>query len=109
MQLHGCQVEWIKNADGWKIRELPGTDFVLEADMVILATGFLHVVHNGLVSDLELKLDKQGNVAVNNYQTSEPMVFAAGDAISGASLVVRAINNGREAAEAVNYWLQGKN
>ncbi len=108
-QLHGCQVEWIRNADGWKIRELPGTDFVLEADLVILATGFLHVVHNGLVGDLKLKLDKQGNIAVNNYQTSESMVFAAGDAISGASLVVRAINSGREAAEAVNHWLQGEN
>ena len=107
-QLHCCEVEWIKKNGNWNPKELPGTDFVLEADLVILATGFLHVVHNGLVSDLKLKLDKQGNIAVNNYQTSEPMVFAAGDAISGASLVVWAINSGREAAEAVNHWLQGK-
>jgi NAD(P)H-dependent glutamate synthase small subunit len=108
-QLHGCGVEWIREADNWKIRELPGTDFVFDADLVLLATGFLHVVHNGLINDLGLKLDKQGNVAVNNYQTSEPMVFAAGDAISGASLVVRAINSGREAAEAIDHWLQGEN
>ncbi len=106
-QLHGCQVEWIKKSDdSWNVKELQGTDFVLDADLVILAMGFVHVVHEGLVKSLGLKLDSQGNVAVNNYQTSEGWVFAAGDTVSGTSLVVRAINSGRETAAAIDQWLR---
>jgi len=127
-QLECCRVEWVKQAGGWKIKELPGTDFILPADLVILALGFEHVVHDGLIKDLGLKLDGQGNVTVglrpelrqglfldelasprrvDNYQTSEPWVFAAGDAVNGASLVVTAINSGREAAAAIDQWLRG--
>ncbi|HUW18917.1 MAG TPA: glutamate synthase subunit beta [Sedimentisphaerales bacterium] len=105
-RLHGCRVEWIEKPDAWKIKELPGTDFVLEADLVILAMGFVHVVHEGLIKDLGLKLDETGNVAVQDCQTSEPWVFAAGDATDGASLVVRAINSGRQAAAAIDDWLK---
>ena len=105
-QLECCRVEWIKQAGGWKIRELPGTDFILPADLVILALGFEHVVHDGLVKELGLKLDEQGNVAVDNYQTSELWVFAAGDTINGASLVVTAISSGRGAAAAIDQWLK---
>ncbi|MCX5635341.1 MAG: FAD-dependent oxidoreductase, partial [Planctomycetota bacterium] len=105
-QLHGCQVEWIKKPDGgWNIKELAGTDFVIDADLVLVAMGFVHVVHEGLIKALELKLDGQGNVAMNNYQTNKPAVFVAGDTVSGASLVVRAINSGREAAAAIDKWL----
>jgi NADPH-dependent glutamate synthase beta subunit-like oxidoreductase len=105
-ELHGCEVEWL-NVDGnWKLKELPGTEFVLKADLVLLALGFLHVTHEGLVQDLGLQLDPKGNVIVDSYQTSEPWVFAAGDTISGASLVVRAINSGREAAAAMDRWLR---
>jgi len=103
--LRGCEVEWMKKPNGWEIRELTGTDFVIKTDLVLLAMGFLHVMHNGLIKDLHLQLDGAGNVAVNNYQTSEPSVFAAGDTVSGASLVVRAINSGREAAAAIDRWL----
>ncbi len=105
-QLHGCEVEWIRKADDWKIKELPGTDFVIEADLVLLAMGFLHVAHEGLVKDLGLRLDSQGNIAANNYQTSAAGVFAAGDTVSGASLVVRAIAGAREAAAAIDNWLK---
>ena len=108
-QLHGCEVEWIKNPDGWKLKELPDTVFVLKADLVILALGFVHVVHNGLIRGLGLQLDEQGNVAVHNYQTSQPWIFAAGDTISGASLVVSAIKSGREAAAAIDRSLSGEN
>ncbi len=108
-QLHGCQVEWIKKSNGWKMKELSDTDFSLKVDLVLLALGFVHVVHGGLIKDLELQLDEQGNVAVENYRTSEPWVFAAGDTINGASLVVSAINSGREAAAEVNRWLKQKN
>lgn len=104
-QLHGCQVEWTKESDGWKMKELEGTNFVLKADLVFLALGFVHVEHKGLVTDLGLQLDNSGNVIVNNYQTSKDWVFAAGDTISGASLVVHAINSGRQAATAINRWL----
>jgi glutamate synthase (NADPH/NADH) small chain len=105
-QLECCKVEWIKQADGWKIKELPGTDFALAVDMVILALGFEHVVHNGLIKEIGLQLNKRGDVAVNNCQTSEPWVFAAGDTINGASVVARAIQSGREAATAIDRWLK---
>jgi NAD(P)H-dependent glutamate synthase small subunit len=107
-KLHGCEVEWINDNGNWKIRELPDTDFVLEVDLVILATGFVHVVHEGLIKDTQLKLDQRGNVAVNDCQTSDPQIFAAGDTVSGPSLVVHAINNGRQAAAAIDRWLKEK-
>jgi NAD(P)H-dependent glutamate synthase small subunit len=107
-ELQCCQVEWIRKNGTWKLKELAGTDFTLKADVVLLALGFLHVTHNGFVKKLSLKLDDSGNVAVDNYQTSEPWVFAAGDAVNGASLVVRAINSGREAAAAIDSWLKEK-
>jgi NAD(P)H-dependent glutamate synthase small subunit len=105
-KLHGCKVEWTKDNGNWKIKELEGTDFILEVDLVILATGFLHVVHEGLVKDTKLKLDPRGNVAVDNCQTSDPQIFAAGDTVSGPSLVVHAINSGRRAAAAIDRWLK---
>jgi len=105
-QLHCCRVEWFQKDDSWKFKELPGTEFTLDADIVLLATGFLHVSHNGLVKEFGLKLDESGNVAVENCQTSEPSVFAAGDTINGASLVVQAIDSGRQAATAIDSWLK---
>ncbi|MFA5251009.1 MAG: glutamate synthase subunit beta [Phycisphaerae bacterium] len=107
-QLDCCQVEWIRKNGSWKLKELAGTDFTVKADVVLLALGFLHVTHNELIKGLGLKLDDSGNVAADNYQTSEPRVFAAGDTVSGASLVVRAVNSGREAAVAIDSWLRKK-
>lgn len=104
-RLNCCKVEWIKKNGNWKLKEVPGTDFTVDADLVLLAMGFLHPVHEGLVKNLGLKLDERGNVAVKDSQTSEPWVFAAGDTTSGASLVVTAINSGRRAAAAINRWL----
>ena len=104
-QLNCCEVEWTKDSDGWKLKELADTEFTLEADLAILAMGFVHVVHEGLVKNLGLQLDGRGNISVKNYQTSEPWVFAAGDSASGASLVVSSIDSGRRAAEAMNQWL----
>jgi glutamate synthase (NADPH/NADH) small chain len=104
-QLHGVEVEWVKKNDQWKVVERPGTEFTLPADLVLLAMGFVHVEHGPLVSGLSLELDDRGNIRTTDYQTSNPMVFAAGDAVMGASLVVRAINGGRKAAEAIDQWL----
>jgi NAD(P)H-dependent glutamate synthase small subunit len=104
-ELHGCKVEWIKDKNGWKVKELPGTDFILKTDLVILATGFVHVEHEGLVKNLDLQTDQIGNILITDYQTSRPGVFACGDAVSGPSLVVRAIKSGREAAAVIDGWL----
>jgi NADPH-dependent glutamate synthase beta subunit-like oxidoreductase len=105
-QLQCCKVEWTRKNGTLELKELPGTDFTLQADIVLLAMGFLHVIHNGLIKDLDFKLDQTGNVAVENSRTSQPEVFAAGDTVDGASLVVRAIDSGRQAAAAIDNWLK---
>jgi len=105
-ELHCIEVEWAQGDKGWQLKELPGTEFTLKADLVLLAMGFVHVTHAGLVDNLGLQLDGGGNVLVNNFQTSEPWVFAAGDTVRGASLVVHAIRSGQEAAAAMDQWLR---
>lgn len=106
-QVHCSSVEWCKDDNGkWKLQEVEGSDFTINADLVLLAMGFLHITHNELIKELDLKLDANGNVIANNYQTSQPWVFSAGDSVSGASLVVRAIDSGRKAARAIDNWLK---
>ena len=104
-ELECVKVEWTKDGGQWKLNEVAGSEFKVKADLVLLAMGFVHVVHEGLVNDLGLEKDGRGNIVVNGYQTSESGIFAAGDAASGASLVVRAIDGGRQAAAAMNEWL----
>ena len=104
-KLHCCEVEWKKKADRWEVKEIAGTDFEINANLVLLALGFTHTIHKGLVESLDLRLDDRGNVEVGNHQTSQPWVFAAGDTVTGASLVVRAIDSGRKAAAAIDKWL----
>jgi glutamate synthase (NADPH) small chain len=97
------KLDW---SEGKTCKEVPNSEFELKADLVLLAMGFVHVEHGPLVRDLGLKLDPRGNLAVGaDYMTSHPGVFAAGDAELGASLVVRAIYRGRQAAEAVDRYL----
>ncbi len=105
-KIHCCKVEWFQQNGSWKLKEIPGTEVILDADIVLLAMGFVHVVHEGLISELGLDLNQKGDVAVKNFQTSQPWVFAAGDTINGASLVVRAIDSGRSAAAAIDNWLK---
>jgi len=108
-ELHGCEIEWVRCEDGrMQMREVPGTDFSMQVDLVLLAMGFVHVQHGGLVEQWNLDLDARGNVVVQNYLTSNPGVFAAGDTVTGAWLVVTAINQGREAAHAVHAWLSAR-
>jgi glutamate synthase (NADPH/NADH) small chain len=86
-----------------------GSEFTVEADLVLLALGFLGPVHSGMIEQLGLKLDARGNVATNaEYMTSVDGVFAAGDMRRGQSLVVWAISEGRKAAEAVDQYLFAK-
>ena len=87
-------------------REIPGSEFSIPADLVLLAMGFVHVEHGPLVRDLGVSTDPRGNLAVDgSLQTSVPGVFGAGDAVAGASLVVRAIDLGRLAAAGVDRYL----
>jgi len=91
------------------IEEIPGSEFEIESDLAILAVGFLHPEHKGLISDLGLKLDKKGNIETDGeYMSSHPGIFAAGDAHSGQSLVVKAISEGRKAAHYIDRYLMGK-
>jgi glutamate synthase (NADPH/NADH) small chain len=89
-----------------QFKEIPGTDFEIDADVVILSMGFNGVEKNGLVKELDLKLDSRGNVMRDErYRTSNDKIFAVGDAVRGPSLVVWAITDGRNAAEAINEAL----
>jgi glutamate synthase (NADPH) small chain len=94
---------------GSDMKEIPGTEFDLKADLVLLAMGFVHPVHDGMLKNLGVKLDQRGNVEANlkDYRTSLDKVFAAGDARRGQSLVVWAIREGRQAARAVDEFLMG--
>lgn len=105
--LDACKVEWAKSDDGrWLMAEVPGSEFTVKADIVILAMGFVHVTHQGLIESLDIDLDPRGNVITSDSQTSQPWVFAAGDTVSGPSLVVRAIKAGRDAADAIDKWIR---
>jgi NADPH-dependent glutamate synthase beta subunit-like oxidoreductase len=105
-KLHGCEIDWVRGRRGSEMKERPGSDFTLAADLVILAMGFVHVVHRGLVEELGVEIDPHGNVKVRDWMTSKPGVFAAGDTVRGASLVVHAIDHGRRAAAAVDHGLK---
>jgi glutamate synthase (NADPH/NADH) small chain len=89
-----------------KFEAIPGTEFTLDAELVLLAMGFTGPVRSGLIESSGLKLDARGNIATDDYRTSIPGVFAAGDARRGQSLVVWAIAEGRKAAEAADAWLR---
>jgi glutamate synthase (NADPH/NADH) small chain len=104
-----ARVEWKKPAGGGPPRpeEVPGSRFTVEVDLVLLAMGFLHVHHTRLLEDLAVVFDARGNIQCSTgYETSSPGVFTAGDANTGASLVVRAIFHGRQAAKAVDEYLK---
>ncbi len=93
----------------FRFDEIPGSEFEVPADLVLLAMGFLHPVHKGLVDELGLEKDERGNIKAGfgEFRTSIPKVFAAGDARRGQSLVVWAIAEGRKAARAVDVHLTG--
>jgi glutamate synthase (NADPH/NADH) small chain len=107
-KLVAARVEW---KDG-RMVEVPGSEFELEADLVLLAMGFLGPVQTGLIEELGLEQDARGNVKAATdgagcYQTSNSKVFAAGDMRRGQSLVVWAIREGRQCARAVDEFLMG--
>jgi len=108
-RLHAVRLEWYTDSSGRRqFREIPGSEFSLEVDLVLLAMGFLHPQHDGLLDSLGVKYDERGNVKTINYATSVPGVFAAGDMRRGQSLIVWAISEGREAAHYVDKYLMGR-
>ncbi len=96
-------VEWKKG----KLVEDPKSERVITADLVLLAVGYLHPQHEGLLKQLNVALTERGNIADENYKTNVAKVFTAGDTRRGQSLVVWAISEGREAARQVDLYLQG--
>ncbi len=92
-----------------KFKPIPGTEFDVPADLVLLAMGFVHPIHEGMIKTLELALDPRGNVKADTlaYQSSNPKVFVCGDMRRGQSLVVWAIREGRQCAHSVDKFLMG--
>jgi len=112
--LRCVKLEWTKDAAGrWQMAEIEGSEFSLQAELALLAMGFVHPVHEGMLAELGVELDPRGNVKGSTegpkaYYTSIPGVFAAGDMRRGQSLVVWAIREGRQCARAVDEWLMGR-
>ena len=91
------------------MHEVEGSEFSIGVDLVLLAMGFVHPEHPGIVTDLGVELDGRGNIATNeDRMSSVPGVFAAGDSVRGASLVVWAIAEGRQAAHGIDRYLMGQ-
>jgi glutamate synthase (NADPH/NADH) small chain len=104
------RLDWVEGEDGRaQMKEAPGSEFDLKADLVLLAMGFLNPLHEGLLTELGVDYDARGNVAANtdDYHTSVDKVFAAGDMRRGQSLVVWAIREGRQCARAIDEFLMG--
>jgi len=103
------RVKWEQEDGQWKLNEVEGSEFELPADLVTLAMGFVHPVHEGLLEELTVEKNDNGNVAANDqdYRTNIDKVFAAGDMRRGQSLVVWAIREGRQCARAVDEFLMG--
>lgn len=108
--IHTVQIEWDSGNNGRPVlKEIPGTEKVWPAQMVLLAMGFLGPEKEGLLDQLGVRIDERGNVAVDeNKMTSVPGVFAAGDMARGQSLIVWAIADGRHAAKGVDQYLMGE-
>ena len=110
-QLHAVRLDWSQSDENGRpiMQEIAGSEFDVDADLVLLAMGFLHPEHKGMVEDLALELDPRGNIrADENKMTSRPGVFTGGDASRGQSLVVWAIAEGREMARGVDSYLMGR-
>ena len=106
-RLHAVRVNWTRGENGrFQMSEVPGSEFSVDADLVLLAMGFLHPEHGGMLDQLGVDLDGRGNVKVDdNKMTSVPGVFAGGDMVRGQSLVVWAIAEGRDVARGVDQYL----
>jgi glutamate synthase (NADPH/NADH) small chain len=110
-RIHAVRIEWGPPDSSGRptMTEIPGSEFEVEAQLVLLALGFLHPQHEGMLEQLEVELDARGNVKQDeNKMSSVPGVFAAGDMARGQSLVVWAIAEGRHAAHCIDAYLMGE-
>jgi glutamate synthase (NADPH/NADH) small chain len=108
-KLHGVRLEWGQDNGRPVMKEIPGSDFELDCELVLLALGFLGPEADTVIAQLGCELTERGNVKAGpDYQTTVPGVFACGDARRGQSLVVWAIWEGREAARGVDAYLMGE-
>jgi len=108
-KLHGVNVEMVREGGRLDFKPIAGTEFTLDADLVLLAMGFLGPERTGPIEELGLKLTDRGNVARDpNWMTSAPGVFTCGDMQRGQSLIVWAIAEGRSCAAGVDRWLMGR-
>ncbi|HEY9218081.1 MAG TPA: glutamate synthase subunit beta [Phenylobacterium sp.] len=104
------RLEWVTGEDGrQRMQEVAGSEFELKADLVLFAMGFVGPRHEGFVEQAGVELDPRGNVkaTVTDYRTSTPNIFTCGDMRRGQSLVVWAIREGRQCAQAVDAYLMG--
>jgi glutamate synthase (NADPH/NADH) small chain len=108
-RLHAVRVEFVSDGNGRKaMREVPGTEFEIVANLVLLAMGFLGPEKNGMLGQLGVKLTERGTVwRDENWMTSTPGVFSAGDMQRGQSLIVWALAEGRQAAKGIDRYLMG--
>jgi glutamate synthase (NADPH/NADH) small chain len=107
-KIHAVRVEWIAENGKFTMKEIPGTEFTQDADLVLLALGFLGPERPGMIEQLGVKLNERGNVVADvDKATSVPGVFAAGDMARGQSLIVWAIAEGRFAARGIDKYLMG--
>ncbi len=109
-ELNAVRVEWEQPDESGRpvMHEVPGSEFSIGVDLVLLAMGFVHPEHQGLVTDLGVELDSRGHIVTNPERaTSMPGIFAAGDSTRGASLVVWAIAEGRQVAYGIDKYLMG--
>ncbi len=109
--LNCVRLEWTTPEGGGfpQMKEIPDSEFAIEADLVLFAMGFLHPQHKGMLDDLGVTYDQRGNVKTNAaYATDVPSVFCAGDMRRGQSLVVHAIAEGRKLAQSVDLYLMGE-
>ena len=103
------EVKWERLNGSHEMKTVPGTIEQIDADLILLAMGFVHPVHEGLLAELDISLNSRKNIDVNiSMVTNIDKVFAAGDAASGASLVVNAIASGRRAAKKIDEFLLSK-
>lgn len=109
-KLLAVKADFVKDGKGgFAPKEVPGSEFELKADMVVLAMGFLHPEKQGLVEELGLELDARGNVKTGaDFMTSKQKIFSAGDMRRGQSLIVWAVSEGRRAAHNIDKFLTGK-
>jgi glutamate synthase (NADPH/NADH) small chain len=108
-KLSCVKVEFVKDEKGCpQMKEVPGSNFQIEADMAVLAMGFIGPVRTDIVSELKLELDQRGNVKAGaDFMTSQKGVFSCGDMRRGQSLIVWAISEGRKTAAAIDAYLMG--